>query len=89
MLYLKTFESYNDVEEWIDEVFFHLQKYNLTPLQIRHLREFYRSEMENWFSEGKYSRELAEKIAKELELSTGGMSTFKSPPNLWQNIYYL
>jgi hypothetical protein len=45
--------------------------------------------MENWFSEGKYSKDFAETIAKELELSTGGLSTFKSPPNLWQNIYYL
>jgi hypothetical protein len=88
MIYLKTFESYMDVEEWANEMFRFLNKYNLFPEQIRHLREFYWPLIEQWYSDGKYSRELAEKIAKELELSTGGMSTFKSLPNLWQNIYY-
>lgn len=88
MVYLKTFESYVDVEEWADEMFGFLNKYNLLPEQIRHLREFYWPLIEQWYSDGKYSRELAEKIAKELELSTGGMTTFKNPPNLWQNIYY-
>jgi hypothetical protein len=77
-----------DVEEWANEMFGFLNKYNLFPQQIRHLREFYWPLIEQWYSDGKYSRELAEKIAKELELSTGGMSTFKSLPNLWQNIYY-
>lgn len=88
MIYLKTFESYRDVEEWIEEVFHFLAKYNLFPEQIRHLREFYWPLMEQWFSEGRYSRDFAEMVAKELELTTGGMSTFKGPPNMWQNIYY-
>lgn len=88
MVYLKTFESYTDVEEYADEVFRFLGKYNLFPSQIRHLRDFYFPLIEQWYSEGRYSRELAENIAKELELGTGGFSTFKSPPNLWQNIYY-
>jgi len=88
MVYLKTFESYTDVEEYADEVFRFLSKYNLFPAQIRHLRDFYWPLIEQWYSEGRYSRELAEHVAKDLELSTGGFSTFKSPPNLWQNIYY-
>ena len=88
MVYLKTFESYRDVEEYADEVFRFLAKYNLFPEQIRHLREFYWPMIERWYSEGKYSRSLAETIADELELTTGGLSTYKSPPNLWQNIYY-
>ena len=88
MVYLKTFESYADVEEWADEMFRFLRKYNLFPEQERRLREFYWPTIEQWYSEGRYSRELAEKIAKELDLTTGGMSTYKSPPNMWQNIYY-
>ncbi len=36
MVYLKTFESYTDVEEYADEVFRFLSKYNLFPAQIRH-----------------------------------------------------
>ena len=89
MVYLKTFESYTDVEEWADEVFRFLRKYNLFPGQVRHLREFYWPTIEQWYSEGRYSRDLAESIAKELELTTGGLSTYKSPPNAWQNIYYM
>ena len=88
MVHLKTFESYSCVGEFADEVFYFLSKYNLFPEQIRHLREFYWPLIEEWYSEGRYSRGLAEHIAKELELTTGGMSTYKGPPNLWQNIYY-
>lgn len=88
MVYLKTFESYSGVDEWADELFQFLRKYNLFPEQERKLREFYWPSIEEWYSNGKYSRECAEMIAKELQLTTGGFPTYKSPLTMWQNIYY-
>ena len=86
----KVFESaYSSSEEYREEILEFLKKYNLFPEQIRYLLDQYSDEIEEWYSEGKYSRDFAEKIAKDLNLSTGGIMQYKmTGGNQWQNIYY-
>ena len=89
MNYIKTFESYSDIEQYTDEIFTFLRKYNLFPEQERYLRGAYSNEIEKWYNDGKYTREFSEKIAKDLQLSTGGLMQYKmTGGNQWQNIYY-
>ena len=86
----KVFESaYSSSEEYREEILGFLKKYNLFPEQIRYLLDQYSDEIEEWYGEGKYSRDFAEKIAKDLNLSTGGIMQYKmTGGNQWQNIYY-
>jgi hypothetical protein len=49
----------------------------------------YSDEIEEWYNAGKYSRDFVEKIAKDLNMGSGGMLQYKiSGGNQWQNIYY-
>lgn len=86
----KVFEmSYSSVDEYRNEVLSFLKKYNLFPEQTRFLMDRYSEEIRKWYEEGKYSRDFAEKIAKELNLVTGGIMQYKmTGGNRWQNIYY-
>ena len=89
MNYIKTFESYSDIEQYTNEIFTFLRRYNLFPEQERYLRNAYADQIEEWYNEGKYTREFAEKIAQDLQLSTGGLMQYKmTGGNQWQNIYY-
>lgn len=86
----KVFENtYSSIDEYQNEILGFLKKYNLFPEQIRHLLDQYSDDIEEWYSTGKYSKEFAEKIATDLNLSTGGMLQYKmTGGNQWQNIYY-
>jgi hypothetical protein len=53
------------------------------------LLDQYSDEIEEWLEAGKYSKDFAEKIAKDLNLTTGGIMQYKmAGGNQWQNIYY-
>jgi hypothetical protein len=86
----KVFENtYSSLDEYQSEILGFLKKYNLFPEQIRYLLDQYSDDIEEWYNEGKYSKDFAEKIAKDLNLSTGGLMQYKmSGGNQWQNIYY-
>lgn len=86
----KIFENtYSSLDEYQSEILGFLKKYNLFPEQIRYLLDQYSDDIEEWYNEGKYSKDFVEKIASDLNLSTGGMLQYKmSGGNQWQNIYY-
>jgi hypothetical protein len=86
----KVFEStYSSLDEYQSEILSFLKKYNLFPEQTRYLLDQYSGDIEEWYNAGKYSKDFVEKIAKDLNLSTGGMLQYKmTGGNQWQNIYY-
>ena len=96
MNYIKTFESYSDneqIEQYTNDIFTFLKKYNLFPEDERNLRVAYADQIKNSYDEGKYTqnyaKEFAEKIANDLQLSTDGLMQYKmTGGNQWQNIYY-
>lgn len=90
MLRIKTFEAFSStLEEYRVQVSDCLKKYNLFPEQISFLLDQYSGEIEKWHEEGKYSKDLVEKIAKELRLGSGGMMQMSLRGGRgWQNIYY-
>jgi hypothetical protein len=87
---IKTFESFGyTLEEYTLQVSDFLKPYNIFPSQISFLLDQYAAEIEEWYSEGKYAKELVNKIVKELGLGTGGMMQISlKGGNKWQNIYY-
>lgn len=89
MRWIKTFEAYSSLDEYKMEIVGFLKRYNLLPTQVAHLMDFYDADIREWYESGKYTRNFAEKIAKDLELDSGGMMQFKiGGGNQWQNIYY-
>lgn len=86
----KFFENaYSSIDEYQSEILGFLKKYNLFPEQIRYLLDQYSDDIEEWYSAGNYSKDFVEKIAKDLNLSTGGLMQYKmTGGNQWQNIYY-
>ena len=87
---IKTFEAFSTtLGEYSLEVSEYLRRYNLFPDQISFLLDQYSGEIEQWHEEGRYSKELAEKIAKDLKIGSGGMMQMSlRGGNGWQNIYY-
>jgi len=66
----KIFEnSFSSLDEYQNEILGFLKKYNLFPEQIRYLLDQYSEEIEEWYNEGKYSKDFAEKIASDLNPS--------------------
>lgn len=90
MRYLKKFEAYRSFDEYQLEVMDFLKKYNLFPDQLSYLMDFYEGDMREWYESGRYTREFAERIAKELELDSGGVMQYSvvSGPK-YQQIKYL
>lgn len=93
MKHLKTWKifetAYSSIDEYQAEILGFLKKYNLFPEQTRYLLDQYSDDIEEWYNAGRYSRDFAEKIAKELNLSSGGMLQYKmTGGNQWQNVYY-
>lgn len=86
----KVFENtYSSIDEYQSEILGFLKKYNLLPEQIRYLLNQYSDDIEEWYNAGRFSKEFAENIANDLNLSTGGMLQYKmTGGNQWQNIYY-
>lgn len=86
----KLFEMhYSSVDEYRNDILVFLKKYNLFPEQTRFLMDRYSDEIQEWYEEGKYSRDFAEKIAKDLNLGSGGIMQYKmAGGSQWQNIYY-
>lgn len=90
MNYLKTFESYSDISDYTNEIFSFLRKYNLFPEQERKLRVAYADQIEEWYNQGKYTRDFANKVVSDLQLTNGGLMQYNlRGGGQWQNIYYM
>lgn len=87
---IKTFESFSSTaEEYAVEVSDFLKGYNLFPDQISHLLDQYSGDIARAYEEGKYSKEVADEIAKELKIGSGGfMQVSMRGGRGWQNAYY-
>ena len=90
MRYLKKFEAYRSFDEYRLEIMGFLKRYNMFPAQLAHLMEFYEDEMREWYESGKYTREFANRIAKDLNLDSGGLMQYGVGPGAkYQQIKYL
>jgi hypothetical protein len=87
---IKTFESFSTTfEEYTLEVSDFLKGYNLFPDQISYLLDQYSGEIEIAYGEGRYSKEVADGIAKDLKIGSGGfMQISMRGGGGWQNAYY-
>ena len=86
----KLLESYSSYVEFEHYVMDSLKKYNIFQSEMNHLIDFYTDIIKSAYDEGRQPLSVAEEIAKELKLSTGGLMQYKMDgTNRSQAITYL
>jgi hypothetical protein len=85
----KIFETYNSIEEYTYYVVDNLKKFNIIQSQMNYLLDFYMDKVEFGYENGQNPFEIANKIAKELELDSGGKMQYNKIGNKYQQINYL
>ena len=68
MRFIKTFESYNNESEFISDVIDILKTYNISPVFINKITDFYQDQIINYFYDGKTPNQFVEENLSELEL---------------------
>ena len=68
MKFIKTFESYNNESEFISDVVDILKTYNISPVIINKIIDFYQDQIINYFYDGKTPSQFVEENLSELEL---------------------
>ena len=81
MKHLKTFEGfgYSD-NDYQSEVLSILKKFNLRPIEINNLMEFYGEMMVEYEDSGKVPQVFVNDIKDNIGLGQGGYSTIVMPP---------
>ena len=69
MKFIKTFESYNNESEFISSVVDVLKTYNISPVLINKVIDFYQDQIINYFYDGKTPNQFVEENLSELELN--------------------
>lgn len=72
-----TNESYNDVQEYTNQIMSLLKEYNIRPVVLNHLIDEYQEEISEYYEEGKDPKFFVDEIVKDMELDSGGFMAHK------------
>ena len=89
MRYIKTYESYYSISEFVAEVTQRLGDYNISPFNINRIIDQKMSDMEGCIETGVSPRQFVEELINELELGSGGYPNIKTRNVQQRNITYL
>lgn len=89
MRYIKTYESYYSIGEFIAEVTKRLGDYNISPIDINQIIDQKSSDMEECLETGVSPQKFVEELINELELGSGGYPSIKTQNIQQRNITYL
>ena len=67
-----TNESYNDVQEYTNQIMSLLKEYNIRPVVLNHLIDQYEDVISQYYEEGKDPKFFVDEIVKDMELDSGG-----------------
>jgi hypothetical protein len=70
-------ESYNDVQEYTNQIMSFLKEYNIRPVVLNHILDEYQDEISQYYEEGKYPKFFVDEIVKDMELDSGGFMSHK------------
>ena len=89
MRYIKTYESYYSISEFVAEVTHRLGDYNISPININRIIDQKMSDMEDCLETGVSPHQFVEELVNELELGMGGYPSIKTRNVQQRNITYL
>jgi hypothetical protein len=85
-----TNESYNDIDEYVNEIKTMLKAYNIRPVVLNQIIDGYSNVIEEYYQEGKYPKLFVDEIIKDFELDSGGFLSYKVGSKSYnQTIKYL
>ena len=85
-----TNESYNDEQEYINDIIDMLSNYNIRPVVLTHIINQYEDQITNYFNDGKSPKFFVDEIVKDFELDSGGFLSHRLGSKSWQDsIKYL
>ncbi len=72
-----TNESYNDIQEYTNQIVSLLKEYNIRPLVLNHLIDEYQYEISEYYEDGKDPKFFVDEIVKDMEIDSGGFMAHK------------
>jgi hypothetical protein len=72
-----TNESYDDFQEYTNQIMSLLQEYNIRPLVLNHILDQCQAQISEYYEEGKDPKFFVDEIVKDMELDSGGFMAQK------------
>lgn len=72
-----TNESYNDVQEYTNQIMSLLKEFNIRPVVLNHIIDQYQDQISEYYEEGKDPKFFVDEIVKDMELDSGGFMAHK------------
>lgn len=65
-------EAYNNEQEYINDIIDQFKVYNIRPVVLNHILDFYGDEITDNYNNDKQPKEFVDMIVKDMEINTGG-----------------
>jgi hypothetical protein len=72
-----TNESYNDVQEYTNQIMSLLKEFNIRPIVLNHIIDQCQDQISEYYEEGKDPKFFVDEIVKDMELDSGGFMAYK------------
>jgi hypothetical protein len=72
-----TNESYNDVQEYTNQIISFFKEYNIRPVVLDHILDQCQAQISEYYEEGKDPKIFVDEIVKDMELDSGGFMAHK------------
>lgn len=73
----KVEESYNDIQEYINDIVDKFKVYNIRPVVLNHIIDQCQDQISQYYEEGKDTKSFVDEIVKDMELDSGGFMAHK------------
>lgn len=80
-----TNEAYNNEQEYINDIIDQFKDYNIRPLVLNDILDFYNDEITDKYNNDKQPKEFVDMIVKDMELDSGGFMSQRMGSAGWNN----
>ena len=78
-------EAYNNEQEYINDIIDQFKDYNIRPVVLNDILDFYNDEITDNYNNDKQPREFVDMIVKDMELDSGGFMSQRMGSAGWNN----
>ena len=78
-------EAYNNEQEYINDIIDQFKDYNIRPLVLNDILDFYNDEITDNYNNDKQPKEFVDMIIKDMELDSGGFMSQRMGSAGWNN----